>query len=159
MANKDEALGWDSQIEDVPKEEFQQLENGDYEFVVSSLEQDKWKPDVKFVGGFPYARLKLAIMVNGEQVSTVTTNLTLSVKNQWRIREFFASIGMPVESGKAFAPKWNKVEGKKGMVTLEKDNFKGRNGDEIKSNKVKKFLEPKTKVDATDIPDDDDMDF
>lgn len=159
MSNKDQALGWDSVIEDVPKEEKMQLEPGEYEFVVASLEQDKWKPEVKGVGGFPYARLTLAIMIDGEQVTEVTTNLTLSVKNQWRIREFFASIGMPIESGKAFAPKWNKVEGRKGIVKLDKDEFTGRNGEKIKTNKVKAFVEAKVKADASDIPDDDDLDF
>lgn len=158
MATKDQALGWDSTIEDVPREEFQQLEDGEYQFVVSALEQDKWKQDVKYVGGFPYARLTLAIMVDGEQVTEVKTNLTLSVKNQWRIREFFASIGVPVESGKAFAPKWNKVEGRKGIVKLEKDEFTGRNGEKIKTNKVKAFIEAKNKVDEKDVPDDD-LDF
>ena len=160
MSNKDEALNWDSVIEDIPKEEYQQLEDGEYNFVVSTMEQDKWKPETKNVGGFPYALLTIAIMdKNNEQIGSIKTYLTLSVKNQWRIREFFASIGYPIESGKAFAPKWTKVEGAKGRCKVKKDDFVGRNGEKIKSNKIEKFLEAKAKIDTSDIPNDDDLDF
>lgn len=150
MSEKDEMLEWGSPLEDVPKPENVTLPEGEYSFVVASLEQDRWKPEVKEVGGLLYAKVKLAIQADVEDPPTVTVNLTLSKRNIWRIRKFFECIGHDVRKGEVFMPNWSKVEGRKGTAKLSVRKYKGRNGEERTTNDVAEFLPPKAGV--QDIP-------
>lgn len=69
------------------------LPQGIYRFVVDSAKEvDK--------GEFPYAAMQLKVIVNGvKQNGIVYENLSSSPKSEFRVAEFFDSVGIPNEAG------------------------------------------------------------
>lgn len=134
-------IGWDDEVELGEGVSYVLLPEGDYDFTVESFER------ARFNGSFyPDGSIKtpacnkaaLKLRINAAQGTTlISEGLLLFDKMQWKLAEFFISIGAKEEGGKV-KMNWSMVVGATGRATIEittdpKDDSK-------KYNHVKKFL-------------------
>ena len=123
-------LDWDSEIENEGSE-FIVAEPGDYNFVVTAFERARHGGSEKLP---PCNKAVLTIRLevpgaSGECI--VKHNLFLHSKSEWKLCEFFTSIGQR-QSGQRVAMNWNAVIGSRGRCKVSKRSFE--------SNKDKKLL-------------------
>lgn len=132
-------IGWDEEVE--KGEEFTLLEAGDYDFTIETFERGRYEGSDKVP---PCNRALLKVRVtNGKDSTVISESLLLYDKMQWKLAEFFLSIGAEEVDGRV-RMNWNIVPQATGRATIEvrtdsKDNTK-------KYNYVKKWL-PKKKKD------------
>lgn len=137
-------LDWNDEVE---KSEYTLLPEGDYDFVVESFERGRYEGSDKVP---PCNRALLKIRVDAPE-GTVAMNesLLLYDKMQWKLAEFFLSIGAEEVNGRV-KMNWQIVPQATGRATVEvrpdaKDPTK-------KYNHVKKFLpKPKKQFKAGDF--------
>ena len=127
---QDRALGWDDEI--TQESEFVLLEPGTYDFEVTALEKAYFNGSEK-MAPCPQARLELTVQPSNAKVFT---NLFLNTKSEWKLSEFFTSIGLK-KKGEPLKMQWNKVLGLKGKCTISNNEYNGKT-----YNNVDKFLEP-----------------
>lgn len=132
-------LGWDEEVE--KGEEFTLLEPGDYDFTIETFERGRYEGSDKVP---PCNRALLKVLAtNGKDSTVISESLLLYDKMQWKLAEFFLSIGAEELEGRV-RMNWNMVPQATGRATIEvrtdpKDSSK-------KYNHVKKWL-PKKKKD------------
>jgi hypothetical protein len=68
----------------------------------------------------------------------ITENLFLCNKMEWKLSQFFLSIGLK-KHGEPLRMNWPASVGKKGKCQVYVDTFKNKNGEDRQSNKIKKF--------------------
>lgn len=135
MSEMERELDWNDEIEK-DGGEFILLPEGDYDFTVESFERgrhpgsDKLPPCNK-------AMLKLRIETD-EGTVVIGHNLFLHTKTEGIISAFFTSIGQK-KKGEKVKMNWNAVIGAKGRCHVYIDKWENDDGEERKSNKVKKF--------------------
>lgn len=140
------AYDWDSEIEN--DGQYTLLPEGDYDFTVESFERarhngsDKMPPCNKAI-------VKLRVEAP-EGAATITENLFLHSKTEWKLCSFFTSIGQR-KSGDKYRMDWSLVPGAHGRAHVYVDTYTGNNGDQRQSNKIRKFLEP-TEVSSAQPP-------
>lgn len=131
-------LSWDAAIEK-ESPEFILLPEGDYEFTVTKFERarhngsDKLPPCNKAI-------VHLSIETP-EGISIIQHQLFLHSKTESMLSAFFTGIGQKKKNEK-ITMNWNAVVGSKGRCHVYVDAWSGRDGEERKSNKVRKFYEP-----------------
>ena len=109
----DGTLDWDSDIHNTGSE-FVLLPEGDYPFTVTKFERQRHPGSAKLP---PCNKAELTIMLDGGPLGTaiVTHNLFLHEKTEWRLYQFFESIGQHTKgSNDALKPHWNDVPGSSG---------------------------------------------
>lgn len=126
---QDRALGWDEEISQ--ESEFILLDEGDYSYKVEQVEKSYFNGSEKMA---PCPQAIIHLLVN-DQVK-VKTNLFLNTKSEWKLSEFFVSIGQK-KKGEPLKMNWAKVQGSTGKLTISHREYNGQ-----KYNEVKKFLEP-----------------
>ena len=151
-------LDWNAEItQDAP--EFVLLPEGNYPFMVQGLEKQIYDgPSEKIGKGCPMAVLKIVVGTEDNHTS-VTDRLYLSTNMEWKLGQFFRSIGQKTH-GKAYKMDWNNVIGKQGLCHVKVEDWTGNDGKPKQSNKIDKYLEcdavkaptaPK-KSEASDLP-------
>lgn len=146
-ADLGESLDWDTnEIED--SEEFVLLDAGVYPFMVVSMKRERFEGSEK-IGPCPKAVLGLTLDTPNNGLITIYENLLLNTKMQFKIAQFFKSIGNKVdpETNKV-AIDWNNLEGRCGKLELEVREYTKRDGSLGQSNNVKKFLEPQEREES-----------
>lgn len=139
--NNEREFGWDDVIEN--DSSYVLLPEGDYDFTVEQFERGRHEGSAK-VPGCPKAILTLR--VTGVQGSTtITENLLLHSKMEWKLCQFFTSIGHR-KAGEKLRMDWNRVHGARGRCRVYVDTYTKRDGTEGKSNKIDAFLEPQAAV-------------
>lgn len=133
------ALGWDDEI--VEESSFTLLEPGEYDFEVIDFTQGQYNGGQKIP---PCPEAGLTLRIEGENGSStqVFERLFLVSNMEWKISEFFISIGQK-EQGKPLKPKWSEVLGAKGRAEIEVNEYVNKDGEERQNNRVKKYLPPK----------------
>lgn len=140
-------LGWDDQIEDIPKEEFVVLKPGQYHFKVTGMKRMEW--DKGKYQGCRYAELDLTFTGDDGEEGYGTDKLTLHSKFSWKLRQFFHSIGCVVEKGKPLVPNWNIVIGAEGRCTVRNSSYtSSKDGKTYVNNDVAAYIEPAEELDA-----------
>lgn len=137
------ALSWDSEISQ--ESSFILLEPGEYEFTVTNMERSTYQPSptAKIRENCPMAMLTLSISTpQGD--ATVFENLILHTSLEWKISEFFTSIGQK-QPGVPFIPDWGKLIGQTGKAEIEVNKYTNKEGQERENNRVKRFLPKETK--------------
>lgn len=130
-------IGWDDEVE--KGEGFILLPEGDYDFVIESFERGRYEGSTKVP---PCNRALLKVRVDtAEGSSIMNESLLLYDKMQWKLAEFFLSIGAEEVDGRV-KMNWNMVPQATGRATIEIRPDK--NDPNKKYNHVKKFL-PKPK--------------
>lgn len=130
-------LGWDEEV--CKGDEYVLLPAGDYDYTIESFERGRYEGSDKVP---PCNRALLKVRVDAPEGSAIMSeSLLLYDKMQWKLAEFFLSIGSEEVNGKV-KMNWNLVPQASGRATIEiredkKDASK-------KYNHVKKWL-PKPK--------------
>lgn len=127
--NQEREFGWEDTIEQ--DSQFIEIPEGDYEFTVQSFERGRYNGGENFPA-CNCADLNLLINYNGQQVP-LKSRLFLHSRSEWKLSEFFASIGQK-KKGEKLRMNWNTVPGSHGKCKI---GFRTYNDD--KYNEVKKF--------------------
>ena len=130
---------WEDEIE---KEggEFIVLPEGDYDFVVDDFERARFEGSEK-MPACPKAILHLSI--DGGELGTVkkSYHLFLNSKMEFRLCQFFTAIGLR-EKGEKLKMDWTEVKGAGGRLHLVKTTYTNKQGAEVPSNDIDRFIEP-----------------
>lgn len=141
--NDDKALGWDSPVEEDGNSFTTLPDNTECVFKVERLEKVRTADGKK-----PMAKLELICTGTKDEGTTyVRENLVLSTKAAWKLGEFFRAIGQR-KHGQSVVPKWDRVVGASGRCVVTVEEWTGRDGDKRKSNKVKRYLDPRDPADT-----------
>lgn len=131
-------LGWDDEIQhDGGK--FQVLPEGDYLFSVAKFERARHNGSEKIP---PCNKAVLTLSLRGPEGSgTVQTNLFLHSKFEWKLCQFFTSVGQR-RHGEVLRMNWGAVTGASGYCHVGVRKWTGTDGKEHESNEVTEFYDP-----------------
>lgn len=130
-------FAWDDEIE--KESDFILLPEGDYDFTVTAFERARHQGSEK-LPACNKAILTLTIE-SPEGTVNIKHNLFLHSKTEGMLSAFFCSIGQK-KHGEKLKMNWNTVIGSKGRCKIFIDIWKNNSGEEIKSNKIKRFYDP-----------------
>lgn len=137
-------LGWDDEVEEGSP--FVLLPEGNYPFTITGLEKGIYeKPanrESKIPANCPKATVTLEFTTSTGEKSTLTENFYLYKKMQWKINQFFTSIGAPKNPEGKVRMNWGTVLGAKGAASLVVNDYTDRSGNPAQNNRIKDFLEP-----------------
>ncbi|NYZ58309.1 hypothetical protein [Lactococcus lactis] len=137
-------LGWDDEVEEGSP--FVLLPEGNYPFTITGLEKGIYeKPanrESKIPANCPKATVTLEFTTSTGEKSTLTENFYLYKKMQWKINQFFTSIGAPKNPEGKVKMNWGTVLGAKGAASLVVKDYIDRSGNPAQNNRIKDFLEP-----------------
>lgn len=128
-------LGWDDEISREGGE-FLLLPEGDYNFVVESYERAR-HPGSDKLPACNKAILHLRVTAPEGEIH-LEHNLFLHQRTEGFLSEFFTSIGLK-KPGEPLRMNWNQVPGFTGRLKLGVHTWRTKDGEERKSNQVKKF--------------------
>lgn len=129
-------LGWNDTIE--KDSDFILLPEGDYDFKVTKFERGRHQGSEKLP---PCNKAILTLEIDSpEGTVSITHNLFLHSKTESMLSAFFTAIGQK-KKGEKVTMNWNAVIGATGRCKVYQDSWKGDDGVERKSNKIKKFYE------------------
>lgn len=147
-------MNWDDVISN--ESQFVLLPDGIYDFTVTKFEKG-WYDGSEKIEPCPKAVLELTIEAP-EGKTTVKEELKLSTVVEWKLCEFFRSIGQK-QHGQQFRMDWNKVLGAKGKVKIKVHEYTGNDGSQKKTNKVVSFIDaPSEKIEPNVVPDEVNLD-
>lgn len=130
-------LGWEDEVKEEGGD-FEPFPKGIYDFTVVSMERARFAGSDK-TAACNMAKLDLLVKVPGEVDRHVFENLLLNSKFEWKLGQFFISIGQK-KPGEPLKPNWNTVPGSTGRAEFYIDTYTNKNGKQVKNNKVDKFL-------------------
>ena len=147
-----EILGWDDEVEEGSP--FVLLPAGDYPFIVVNFERGIYeKPtnyESKVPANCPMAIVTIEVTAPDGQKTTLTEKLFLYKKMQWKINQFFTSIGAPKSADGKVKMNWNMVLGSRGTAKIIINDYKDRKtGEDKQSNRIDTFNEPAAAANAT----------
>ena len=132
-----EALDWDSEIENDGNGEFVILPEGDYTFTVKDFKRGNHPGSAKIP---PCGKAELTLEIKTDNgTALVFENLLLCNSLEWKLAAFFRSIGQK-KRGEKMRPDWNKVLGSTGKAHIKPDTYI-KDGNERKKNVVDKFID------------------
>lgn len=146
MANNvnDVAMTWDEEIQN-DGEGFRVLPEGEYDFTVTDFTRGRFEGSAK-MAACPKAELTIKIHDHDGDV-TVTENLFLNRKVEWKLCQFFTAIGHR-RHGETLRMNWNAVKGAKGRCKVGIRKWTGNDGKEHENNEITAFLKPSETVAA-----------
>lgn len=131
-------LDWDDEIER-DGSGFRLLPPGDYRFRVRALERERYAGSAKMP---PCAMAVLSLEIDTpEGAATVNCTLFLHTKFEWKLCQFFTSIGQR-KHGEKLKMNWQAVPGSAGRCKIGVRTFKKKDGNDGESNEVLEFYEP-----------------
>lgn len=131
-ADEGGAIGWDDEIKQ--DDSFILLEPGEYKFKVVEFSRGRYEGGAK-IGPCNTADFELEIN-SSQGVANVRTKLLMHSKVEFRISQFFTSIGQK-KKGEPLRPRWNEVVGSTGMCRIAHREYNGNI-----YNDVAEFLPP-----------------
>lgn len=130
-------LDWEDEISNEGGE-YVLLEEGDYNFTVAAFERGRFPGSAK-IPACKKATLTLAVNAN-EGTATVKYDLILYSTLEWKICEFFRSIGQK-KHGEKVAMNWGSVIGSKGRARFVPRSYTKKDGSTGVVNNVEKFYD------------------
>ncbi len=130
-------FGWDDEIQ--RDDTFQVLPEGDYRFTVTRFERARHSGSEK-IPACPKAVLTLSVS-GPEGSGEVQANLFLHSKFEWKLCQFFTSVGQR-KHGEAMRMNWGAVPGSGGVCHVTVRKWTGNDGKERESNEVSEFYAP-----------------
>ena len=129
-----EEIGYEGTIED-ESGGFVLLPEGDYDFTVNKITRGRYEGSDKMPA---CNSVTVELTVWGPQdKTTVTERFFLVKKFEWKLSQFFLSIGVK-KHGEPLMMRWN-IEGLRGKCKVYVDHYKKNDGSDGQSNKIKKF--------------------
>lgn len=132
------AFDWDSTIEN-DGGDFRLLEPGVHPFTVKALEKGYYNGG-KSVPPCPQAKLTLRVG-QGTEVSDATATLLLDDSLEWKLCQFFLSIGAR-KHGEQLKMDWDSVVGKSGWCETAHREYRGGDGEMRTTNDIVRFIDP-----------------
>lgn len=130
-------LSWDDEIEN-DSSDFEVVPEGDYNFEVTKFERGRSKGSDKLP---PCNMAILTIRLSdGKHSTTVTENLILHTKMEWKLSQFFCAIGQK-QRGEKVRMNWQAVYGAKGRCRVGIRKYKSNSGEDKEINEIQKFYE------------------
>lgn len=127
-----EALGWDDEIEE--GSEFKLLPDGDYKFLVTGFERAFHENKGGKIPDCNEGDIEFTIVwsdEDGNHTNKLTHRLYLVRTQQWKIYQFFESIGLRKKGeGKTKMP-WDKVLGSEGVCQIGHHEYQGKTRNDI----------------------------
>ena len=134
----DQELGWEDEIENEGSPR-RVLEPGEYPFTVLGFERARYAGSEK-VAPCNQAILHLRVDApDGE--SEMNVNLFLLKRFEWKLCQFFTSIGLR-QHGEKLRMNWAAVTGKTGRCRITKRTYKDKTGADRETNDLDEFLDP-----------------
>lgn len=142
-----EELGYEGVIENEDGG-FTLLPEGDYDFTVSKITRGRYEGSDKMPA---CNSVTVELTVWGPQDNaTITERFFLVKKFEWKLSQFFLSIGLK-KHGEQLVMRWN-IEGMRGKCKVYIDKFKKNDGSDGQSNKIKKFYAYDENVQTVSAP-------
>lgn len=139
MNPENEFLSWEGSFI-AEESSFMLLPVGEYDFLIKNMERKYYDGAGSIPNGAPYAEVHLECTgPNGS--SLVKDKLFLMKSWQWKLTQFFTSIGQAPITGQPFTPNWSQVIGSKGRLKIKINT--SNNDPDKKFNNVDVYLEPK----------------
>lgn len=136
MSEFEKELGWDDEISQ--ESEFVLLPEGDYDFEVISFERSRSNGSDKLP---PSNMAILNIRVtNGKESTAVKEYLVLHTKMEWKLSQFFRSIGQK-KQGEPVRMNWSAVPGAKGRCKVIVEKYTNDKGEQKDTNRIAKFYD------------------
>lgn len=133
----DQELGWEDEIENEGSPR-RVLEPGEYPFTVLGFERARYAGSEK-VAPCNQAILHLRVDApDGE--SEMNVNLFLLKRFEWKLCQFFTSIGLR-QHGEKLRMNWAAVTGKTGRCRITKRTYKDKTGADRETNDLDEFLD------------------
>ena len=136
MADYERELNWDDEISQ--ESEFTTLPAGDYDFEVIKFERSRSKGSDS-VPPSNMAVLDIKIS-NGKESTNVKEYLVLHSKMEWKLSQFFRSIGVK-KQGETVHMNWSAVPGAKGRCKVIVDKYTNDMGQTRENNKIAKYYD------------------
>lgn len=131
-------LAWDDEIEN-ESGGWVLLPEGEYDFVVEGFERGRHNGSSKIP---PCNKAVLTLGIDSPQGhASVTCNLFLYDRYEWKLCQFFTSIGAR-KHGERLRMNWNQVLGARGRCKVTVRPYTGNDGKERQANDIDRFLEP-----------------
>ena len=137
MNDQNMIMDWNDTIEN-DGQEFVILEEGDYNFTVTSFERGRFPGGPK-VPACNKAALTLQVKTD-EGIAVIRTDLLLYRSLEWRISAFFRCIGQK-KHGERLVMDWNRVVGSQGRAHFKPRTYTDRDGNERQANDVDRFYD------------------
>lgn len=134
----DREFAWDDEIE--KDSDFVLVPEGDYNFTVSGFERGRHDGSEK-LPPCPKAIVKLKVELPDGTTQELNHNLFLHSKCEGLLSAFFVGIGQK-KHGEKLRMNWNNIIGARGRCKVAVRSWKGKNGEDMQSNEIKKFYEP-----------------
>lgn len=135
MSDFERELNWDDEIVN-ESGEYEPLPEGDYGFTVKNVERARSKGEGKLP---PCNMAKVTVTVHGaENDRDITVNLVLHSSLEWKLSQFFLSVGLK-KHGEPLRMNWTGVVGRTGNCRVSVRTYKRRDGGEGKSNDITQF--------------------
>lgn len=135
--NINEELDWDDAIDNTSS--YVDIADGEYEFIMDHYERSKVGGDGKYAG--QNMAVIYCNVLTGDGEVQLRTNIIMNRKFQWKLSQFFISIGL-MEDGKDISQKmrWNEAGGSRGRLKIEnKPNY----NDKTRTHpEITEFLKP-----------------
>ncbi|CEN29364.1 hypothetical protein [Pseudolactococcus piscium] len=143
--NEMDILGWDDEVEEGSP--FVLLPEGDYPFVVTNFERGIYeKPagrESKVPANCPKAIVTFELTGPNGETTTLTENFFLYKKMQWKINQFFYSLGAQKGADGKVKMNWGSVLGAKGTAKVVINPYKDKKtGEDKQNNRIDTFNEP-----------------
>ena len=135
---KNVPLDWGDSLEN-DGEHYIILEEGDYNFTVSSFERSFFNGSEK-ISACNKAILHLQVDTD-QGVANVKTDLILNKVFIWKIAAFFRSIGQKKRGEPLGSMDWSKVPGSTGKAHFKPRTYLGKDGQEYEINDVSYFID------------------
>lgn len=135
--NQNMCMDWNDAIES-DGQEFIVLEEGDYNFRVTSFERGHFPGSAKIPACNKAAITVLVETPDGN--ASVKFDLILFRTLEWRISAFFRCIGQK-KHGERLVMDWNKVLGSQGRAHFKPRNYTNNYGEEKTVNDIDRFID------------------
>lgn len=138
MPYNNEEFDWEDYVEEDSK--FVLLEPGEYNFTVKKFERGTSRQ------GNKKATMTLEVG-DGNQTTIVKDDISLLKTAEWKISEFFRSVGLK-KHGEKVQMRWNETVGLSGRCSVSIREYEKRDGSTGKINDIDTYLDPPTKDEA-----------
>lgn len=129
-------------------QEFVLLPEGDYDYTVSKIIRTRHEASQN-LPACNEVDVELTIWGPSDK-TTVTERFFLVRKFEWKLSQFFLSLGLK-KHGEQLVMRWN-IEGMHGKCKIYVDKYKKQDGSEGQSNKIKKFYAYDDNVSTVSAP-------
>lgn len=150
--NEMDILGWDDYVE--AGSPFVLLPEGNYPFVVTNFERGIYeKPadrESKVPANCPMATVSCQFTTESGETTTLTEKFFLYKKMQWKINQFFTSLGAQQGADGRVKMNWGSILGASGTAKVIINDYKDKKtGEDKQNNRIDTFNEPTQQAAAT----------